>query len=743
MGKFFKGLASCGAWSCFDEFNRINLEVLSVIAQQLQTIQNAIERQLLEFKFEGCLIPIKWTCNCFITMNPGYAGRSELPDNLKALFRTVAMMVPDYAMIAEISLTSFGFTNARPLAVKIVTTYKLCSEQLSSQDHYDYGMRAVKSVLTAAGNLKRKYIDQDESELMLRAIKDVNLAKFLAHDIPLFRNITSDLFPGVVLPAPDYDAMLKCIQNQLKLKNLAGPEYFIEKIIQLYEMITVRHGLMVVGDPYSGKTCAMQVLAGALSQLKEQGLMEEMKTHIQCLNPKSVTMGQLYGLTDPVSKDWTDGILAVWFRVLAQQMDTKERRWLVFDGPVDAIWIENMNTVLDDNKKLCLNSGEIIQMSNNMSMIFEPQDLAVASPATVSRCGMVYMQPLEMGWAPLVHSWKTNLPAFFTKDEKNQEAFIPAIDEVIAVMVQPVLDYVNNECKITTPSNEQNIVFAFLRLWRALLKVFDNEAYGEENDKKTNIQIIDSCFLWAFVWSVCCVVDTQYRRPVDLYVKKVANGEIDGLLKFQGRKIMPGCMDRGTIFDYVYFPEKNEWKGWMDLTNKENIDKFPKDSQVQDIIVTTADKIRYSYIQEYCINANIPTLFCGPTGTGKSVYIQNVLLNTLPREKFLIIEIGFSAQTHCNQVQDIIDGKLDKIRTGIFGPRLGMKCVIFIDDLNMPKKEFYGAQPPIEILRQFMSQGGWYDYKDKKHPFRNMQDTIIVNAMGPPGGGKAFITPRY
>jgi dynein heavy chain, axonemal len=136
-------------------------------------------------------------------------------------------------------------------------------------------------------------------------------------------------------------------------------------------------------------------------------------------------------------------------------------------------------------------------------------------------------------------------------------------------------------------------------------------------------------------------------------------------------------------------------------------------------------------------------LIVGPTGTGKSVYIQNVLLNVLPREKYLTIEIGFSAQTHCNQVQDIVDGKLDKIRTGIFGPRLGMKCVIFVDDLNMPTKEFYGAQPPIEILRQFMAQGGWYDYKDKKHPFRNMQDTIIINAMGPPGGGKAYITNRY
>jgi dynein heavy chain, axonemal len=92
-------------------------------------------------------------------------------------------------------------------------------------------------------------------------------------------------------------------------------------------------------------------------------------------------------------------------------------------------------------------------------------------------------------------------------------------------------------------------------------------------------------------------------------------------------------------------------------------------------------------------------MFVGPTGTGKSVYIQNVLLNVLPKESYMTIECGFSAQTSCNQVQDIVDIRLDKIRTGIFGPKPGQKCVVFIDDLNMPKKEEFGAQPPIEILR--------------------------------------------
>ena len=167
LGRIFSGLAQCGCWCCLDEFNRILIEVLSVVAQQLLTLRNGMKSGKARIDFEGRNIALLSHC-VIVTQNPGYAGRTALPDNLKVCFRPVAMMVPFYALISEIVLYSQGFTEARELSIKMAALYQLSSQQLSQQPHYDYGLRAIISVLLMAGGNKRTNPDLGEDVILVR-----------------------------------------------------------------------------------------------------------------------------------------------------------------------------------------------------------------------------------------------------------------------------------------------------------------------------------------------------------------------------------------------------------------------------------------------------------------------------------------------------------------------------------------------------------------------------------------------
>ena len=521
MGKFFSGLAQCGAWACFDEFNRIDIEVLSVVAQQLLTIQNAMKAGVSKFVFEGReirLIP----CGVFITMNPGYAGRTELPDNLKALFRNVAMMIPDYALVAEVMLFAEGFEDAKTLSIKMVKLYKLSSEQLSQQDHYDFGMRALKSVLVMAGSLKRASPNLSEDITLIRAMRDSNIPKFLEEDCVLFNALVKDLFPGVEVPPNNYGDLQTAIVKCTTDATLQTVDDFILKVIQLYETFNVRFGVMLVGPTGGGKTEIYRILKAAMTLLRERNNPNEnfQKTHTYVFNPKCIKMGELYGEYNLLTNEWTDGLGSTLIRNAVA--DTKpDKKWVVFDGPVDAIWIENMNTVLDDNCTLCLPNGERIKLNpNTMRMLFEVQDLAVASPATVSRCGMVYVPAETTGWRPYVQTWLAHLADKMMEKRASDSAEIcQSLLALFDAHIENSLKYIRKNCREYLASVDINLVTSTSKLVESLLlQFFETHKSGESSE--TAKASLGQLFAFSLVWGISGNIIETYWEKFDEFIRE-------------------------------------------------------------------------------------------------------------------------------------------------------------------------------------------------------------------------------
>ncbi|XP_031370421.1 dynein heavy chain 6, axonemal isoform X2 [Apis dorsata] len=720
MGRFFSGLATSGAWCCFDEFNRIDIEVLSVIAQQLITIRNAKLAKATEFLFEGRVIKLVRSCSTFITMNPGYAGRTELPDNLKALFRPFSMMVPDYKLIAEVTLYSEGFESSKPLSQKMTLMYTLSSEQLSQQDHYDFGMRAVKSVLVMAGSLKRNNPDKPEDVVLIRALRESNIPKFLRQDAELFEGIVGDLFPGIEIPEVDYGILMDTAIEIMKEAQLQPEACILKKVTQLHECLQVRHGVMLVGPTGAGKTSVLHTLANTYNRLHQMGVPGPIyqPVNLYIINPKAVTIGELYGEVDLLTNEWKDGLIGSTVRH-ACSFTTEEHQWIVCDGPVDAVWIENMNTVLDDNKMLCLANSERIKFTPYMRMLFEVMDLAQASPATVSRCGMVYVDPIELKWMPYVKSWVEKFPDTILKSEYQQ-----LIIELFEKYFENGLVFCTHNC--ICPIKQVDISKANMACAILEYILYEPEAIEKTTEKARIRTFLVQSFVFAYLWAIGGNVHDNSRSIIETFVREQFKDDEDAFLP---------SVDLWNI--YINVPE-HRLDFWMDI-----MPKFVYDREVPffDILVPTIDTVRFGYLMKKLVQINKPVFFSGNTGVGKSVITKVILKELEDTNLWVPINLIFSAQTSSGRTQEILELKLEKRKKTVLGAPIGKRVCVFVDDVNMPKLDTYGSQPPIELLRQLLDFGGMYD-KEKLF-WKNVEDVVFTVACAPPGGGRNPLTPRF
>jgi dynein heavy chain len=729
MAKIFKGLCQSGLWGCFDEFNRIALATLSVVAAQVEAITTAKKTDAKIFMFPNDPVPVGLVKSCayFITMNPGYAGRQELPENLKVLFRGVTMMQPDRQIIIKVKLASVGYNELDVLSKKFTILYRLCEEQLSAQRHYDFGLRNILSVLRTAGNTKRNETTSQEEMLLARTLRDMNLSKLVAQDKELFDGLLADIFPKQTkIPKKVYKEVEDNVKILIKEQHLIDRLNWFIKIIQLYETSLVRHGFMLVGPAGSGKTTINNILLEALTR-------NGVSHRSQRMNPKSFTGQEMFGVMNSTTGEWTQGVFsAIWAKY--NKSSLKHNTWITCDGPVDAIWIENLNTVLDDNKILTLANSDRIPMTDNTKLVFEVENLNNASPATVSRCGIVYVSDTDLGWSPLFDTWiedNLTLKKISSDDAENMK------DLVKKYMTDPdIFDYLlkNQTYVMYTPEviRSSNLI----NLFNACLLPFMG---GGENLSKAQLE---KFFIYSLAWALGGLFEAEERERFHKYLESLGAP----LPQISGQKM---SVDKETVFDYYIKNDTKEWTLW----EAQSWDP-PKHIVFSQLLIPTSDSTRSEYIIQKI--ADLPemrselrkergvksTLIVGGTGTAKTSCAL-MYASKFNASVMLFKSINFSSATSPSMFQRAIDGEIEKKQGKQFGPPGGKKMTVFIDDMSMPLVNEWNDQITLEIMRQLIELKGYYFLeKENRGDFKEVESLQYVGAMNHPGGGRNDIPNR-
>lgn len=673
IGNIYRGLVQEGAWGCFDEFNRIPVDVLSVIGTQVKSIQDALRAKKTTFFLEGEETRLNPNVGIFITMNPGYAGRTELPENIKALFRPCSMVVPDLQLICEIMLMAEGFVEATVLAQKFTTLYKLCRELLSQQDHYDWGLRAIKSVLVVAGGLKRADPDMPESHILMRSLRDFNVPKIVTGDLPIFLGLIHDLFPSVEVARKKAPTLEDAIRKAATDAGLQAEDNFVLKAVQLDELMAVRHSVFIIGPPGSGKTQVWKTLSRAKGLLGKKCLIAD-------LDPKAVSTDELYGCIHPTTREWKDGLFSSLLRDMAAA--NADVKWLVLDGDIDPNWIESLNTVMDDNKVLTLASNERIPLQPNMRLIFEICDLKNATPATVSRAGILYLNANDIGWGPLLQTWLDGC------GDIGERSILSGCFEK---HMQPCIDYVQSSKAKAIQVESVNLVSTTCDILRSLL-------VAAKIPKGSEKEIYEIYFCFALIWGCGGIF--------------ASNGDVDGRVEFSNwwhassLKQVSSIPQTGLVFDYFVDHATRSWKPWSSI-----VPASPQEPETpfSSLFVHTAETFALSSMMDLLLGAGKSILLVGNAGCGKTLAARAKLAECTESAKYDGMMINLTYYTNGVTLQQQLEKPLEKKAGRTFGPKGSAKFLYFLDDLNMPEVDKYGTVECHALLRQHLDHGHWYD----------------------------------
>jgi dynein heavy chain len=731
MANIYKGLAQTGCWGCFDAFDCIAIEVLSVCSIQYKTLLDGLRAQReaggreagqLTFTFDGEHVPLFETCMAFITMNPGNADRTELPESLKTLFRPVSMVKPDMDLITEIILFSEGFVRCKFLARKFMLCYGLATDLLSKADHYDWKLRAVKTTLAVAGAMMRAAPDLSEDKVLLRCLRDFNIGKLLRDDVGIFLGLLNDLFPmswcrhssaaqrsvplELVPRARDQDFEV-VIRECAVTKGYQPETGCVLKVTQLREIFEVRWSVFLLGPAGCGKSVVAEILMDSQNKFGERGMI---KAH----NPKAVTRNELYGFVSTATREWNDGLLSQIFRDYSNDSSC-QHQWIILDGDIDAEWIATMSTVMDDNKILTLVSGERIPLTPSMRLLFEITDLRNASPAMVSRAGVIYINDDDIGWSPIAQSWVD------TRPDHSQRAHLRLL---VRKYVQKTLGACK-QFKQIVPILTVNSVSTLCYLLDGVL------GKGDDAKKGLSAEVVETYFVWAMIWAFGGALLVDKAKDHKEHFSRWWQQEFKTVTFPSQGNVFDYIVDEISV-DLLHVSSERGHSRINTLVDWACDDYIHTPGQpVSNLYVDVSETARLTYIFNLLVRNHKGVMYTGNAGTGKTVCMQKNI-KALDEDEYVYAMMNLNSKTDSMTLQAIMERVLEKKAGITFGPPGNKHIVYYIDDLNMPFVDKYGTQEPIAFLRCFVDYELMYE-REKLGP-RKVKNCEIVASLNPTAG---------
>lgn len=729
MGRIMLGISRVGCWGCFDELNRLNPNILSSISALIESISHGKQEPNQLVELNGKYVSVHPETGIFVTMNPSYAGRNELPENLKRHFRAFSMEEPESVSIAQMILTSHGFIDSRALAQTLVEIFKQLSIQLTAQSHYDFGLRTLKSVLNVCGTNLSANKDKCLPEMahLSKALRAIISPKLTKEDAKEFDRIMSENFSNDMTGFEEPSVTSELVRNFLSLRGIEASPTFLKKAIQVIDIQRSHHGFMVFGRAGSGKSVLIELALAAFSEHEGTGFEKI------TIDSKTLSKDQIYGSLDPTTREWTDGLFTRAVRRVLNDLkgETHKQLWIVFDGDIDPEWAENLNSVLDDNKILTLPNGERLKLPSNVRIVFEVDNLNSATPATISRCGMVWIDHSLVSktslLSSLVYQFKqSRLERFQTLDDLLKRESIKVFYDRVAEHVLEIMDEAFI-AKIEQLALKMSHIMDFLaqRTIHAVVRFLaincdELEPLASETEVVySHLEFTKKILLLALGWAYSGDCSPAERREFSKQLINLSDfADIDAPENFMD------CHLEKTLLD---------WRSWSE--DVADTDLEPHQVLDSTTIVHTIDTVVHESIIRGVLESHAPLILCGPPGSGKTMTLLRSLRD-LPDFDFISLNFSkdftsesliMSLEEHC-EYQNNISGS-------VLAPKVSGKwVVVFCDEINLPSLDKFGTQKTISFLRQLVEKSGFWRPRDQQWvAIRNIQFVGACNDPKDPG----------